>query len=79
MIKIKGYINHHLVDLVIETRSMTEEQAAQEGKNVGIFVASAYTELLNQAPTFLNVVAKHLPTINKAAIKMMKVVDKVLK
>ena len=76
MIKIKGYINHNLVDLVIETRSMTEAQAAQEGKNVGIFITSAYTELIGQAPSLLATDTKHLPTLTKAVNKLVKAAEK---
>lgn len=75
-IKINGFINHQFTNLVIEVENMTEAQAAQEGKNVGIFIASAYTELIGQAPSLLATVTKHLPTLTKAVNKLVKATEK---
>ena len=75
-IKINGFINNQVIKLVIEVENMTEEQAAREGKSAGIFIASAYTELISQTPSLLATVTKHLPTLTKAVNKLVKAAGK---
>lgn len=68
---IKGKINNVDIDVTITSST--------DGKAVGMFVADVYTEVLSQAPTFMDKVSAALPTVAKAMDKLGKAFDKIKK